>query len=73
VKLTTSDNLPTENLINYVLSLAAYVLLKRLQLKYTFQFLKNDTSMADIINARRDMQQDVLTYKQALLREFEGA
>jgi len=28
--------------------------------------------MGDIINARRDMQADVLTYKQALLREFEA-
>lgn len=73
VKLTTSDDLPTENLINYVISLAAYTLLKRLSYKHTFQFLKNDTSMADIINARRDMQQDVLTYKQALQREYESA
>lgn len=71
-KLTTSDSLTTSPLVNYVLSLAAYTLLKRLGYKHTFQFLKNDTSMADIINARRDMQQDVLTYKQALLREYES-
>lgn len=71
-KLATTDSLPTDNLINYVLALAAYMLLKRLSYKMTFQFLRNDTSMGDIINARRDMQADVLTYKQALLREFEG-
>jgi hypothetical protein len=73
VKLTTSDSLTTVNQVNYVTSLAAYLLLKRLSYKMTFQFLKNDTSMSDIINARRDMQSDVLTYKQALLREFESA
>lgn len=72
-KLTLTDSLTTDNLVNYVLSLAAYLLLKRLSYKHTFLFLKNDTSMADIINARRDMQADMLTYKQALLREFQSA
>lgn len=71
-KLLTTDNLTTDNHINYVLALAAYLLLKRLSYKHAFQFLKNDTSMSDIINARRDMQADVLTYKQALLRQYES-
>lgn len=72
-KLQTTDLLDSDNLINYVLSNAAYILLRQLTLKYTFLFLKNDTTLSDIINARRDMQGDKLTYKQALLREFEGA
>lgn len=72
-KLTTTDSLPTDALVNYVLSMAAYILLKQLALKKTFFFLKTDTSMSDIINARRDMQADVLRYKQALLREYESA
>lgn len=71
-KLATTDSLTTENICNYVISLAAYMLLKRLSYKMTFQFLKNDTTMSDIINARRDMQSDMLAYKQALLREFES-
>lgn len=71
-KLTVSDTLDSDPLVNYVISLAAYLLLKRLSYKMTFQFLRNDTSMSDIINARRDMQADVLTYKQALQREFEA-
>jgi hypothetical protein len=71
-KLTTTDSLTTDNLCNYVISLAAYLLLKRLSYKMTLLFLKNDTSMADIINARRDMQADMLAYKQALQREFEA-
>lgn len=72
-KLATTDNLTTDALVNYVISLAAYILLKQLVYKHTLLFLKNDTSMADIINARRDMQQDVLLYRQALLREYESA
>jgi len=72
-KLTTTDNLTTDNLVNYVLSLAGYILYKQLAFKRNFLFLKNDTSMGDIINSRRDMQADMLTYKQALLREFESS
>jgi hypothetical protein len=72
-KLTTDDELPTDNLVNYTLSLAAYTLLKMLIYKRNFVFLRNDTSMSDIINSRRDMQADMLRYKQALLREFESA
>lgn len=72
-KLLTTDSLTTTIVVNYVLSLAAYLLLKRLSYKMTFQFLRNDTSMGDIINARRDMQADMLTYKQALHRQFQGA
>jgi hypothetical protein len=71
-KLATTDSLTTDNLVNYVISLAAYLLLKRLSYKMTLLFLKNDTTMGDIINARRDMQADMLMYKQALLREFEA-
>lgn len=72
-KLQLTDLLDTDNLINYVLSLAGYTLLRQLSYKFTFLFLKNDTSLSDIINARRDMQADYLTYKQALRRDFEGS
>lgn len=71
-KIASTDSLTTDNLVNFVLSMAAYLLLKRLSYKMTFQFLRNDTSMGDIINARRDMQADMLTYKQALQRQFEA-
>lgn len=70
-KLALTDSLTTDGLVNYTLSLAALILLRQLVLKHTFVFLRNDTSMSDIINAKRDMQADVLRYKQALVREFE--
>lgn len=72
-KLTTNDLLLTDALINYVLSNAAYVMLRNLYLKRNFVFLRNDTTMGDIINARRDMQADMLRYKQSLQRDFEAA
>lgn len=71
-KLTTSDSLVTDTLINYVLSNGAYILLRSLMLKRTFVFLRNDTTMQDIRLARDDMRTDMLTYKQHLLREFES-
>lgn len=71
-KLATTDSLLTDNLVNYVISLSAFLLLKRLALKSAFQFLKNDTSMSEIIALRNSFQTDVLTYKQALQREFEA-
>jgi hypothetical protein len=71
-KLTTDDSLDTTALVNYVLNWAAFLLLNRLALKYAFSFLKNDTSMSDILNARNAFQSNALMYKQALQREFEG-
>ena len=71
-KYAITDSLPTDNLINYVLSLSAYILLRQLMLKRTFVFLRNDTSMQDIKAARDDMRTDMLMYKQRLLREFES-
>lgn len=72
-KLTVDDDLQTDAQINYVLNLAALVLLKQLALKSAFVFLRNDISMSDLIRAKSDLQADVLRYKQALAREFESA
>lgn len=71
-KLSTSDSLTTVELINYVINLAAELLLNNLVLKRTFVFLKNDTSMSDIVNSLKVVQGNVLRYKQALLREYES-
>ncbi len=72
-KLTISDSLQTDNLINYVLSLAAYRLLRQLLLKRSFVFLRNDITSQEIKLASDEMQSDMLSYKQKLLREFESA
>lgn len=72
-KLTVDDDLQTDAQINYVLNLAALILLRHLALKAAFVFLRNDVSVADIIRAKADVQADVLRYKQALAREYENA
>lgn len=70
-KLTTSDNLVTANQVNYVLNLAAEILLNSLLMKRTFVFLTNDTTVGEIVTALNAISSRVLRYKQALLREFE--
>lgn len=70
-KLTTDDELDTDNLVNYVINLAAYILLKQLALKAAFVFLRNDIQVVDIIRAKADVKEDMLRYRQALRREFE--
>lgn len=72
-KVTTTDTLLTQNLINYVLNLAAEILLARLLLKKTFVFLTNDTTVQEIGAALNVIQGQTLRYKQALQREFEAA
>lgn len=72
-KLTTSDSLSTYAQVNYVINLAAELLLNRLLLKKTFVFLTNDTTVAEIVAALKIYSAQVLTYKQAILREFESA
>lgn len=72
-ELTTDDDLPTTQLINYVLYTAATILLEQLMLKQAFVFLRNDISMNDIVRALGTIQSAALRYKQALLREYENA
>ena len=71
-KVATTDSLLTQNLVNYVLNLAAEILLSRLLLKKTFVFLTNDTTVQEIIASLNTIQGQVLRYKQSLLREYES-
>lgn len=72
-KLTSSDSLTTNAQVNYVINLAAQILLDKLLLKRAFVFLQNDTTTADIVRTLQVVQSNVLRYKQAILRQFEGS
>ena len=72
-KLTTSDNLPDEAMYEYVLSLAGVNTLSLLGHKKANLFLKNDTTMAELIGLRRELQNDVREGRQRLRRAFESA
>lgn len=72
-KLKDNDSLTTNAQVNYVINLAAELLLNQLLLKRAFQFLRNDTTTTDIVRTLQAVQGNVLRYKQAILREFEEA
>jgi len=72
-KLASTDSLTTNAQVNYVINLAAEQLLNQLLLKRAFQFLRNDTTTADIVRSLQAVQGNVLRYKQAIQRDFEDA
>lgn len=71
-KAQVSDSLPTENLVMYVLWLAADNLMNMLLLKSAFVFLRNDTNIAAIVAAQKVTGTRVLMYKQRLQRSFQS-
>lgn len=73
VKLTVNDTLPSVALEEYVISLAGVNTLTALGYKKANLFLKNDTSMGELITLRRELQRDVTEGRQRLLKEYEVA
>lgn len=72
-KLTTEDELERANLQEYVLSLAGYTTLTLLGHKKANLFLKNDTTMGELIAFRRELNQDVADLRRKLAKEWESA
>lgn len=70
--VTTSDTITDIGLQEYIISLAAYHALRYLLLKRTMQFIKNDTSVAEIVAAKREFYTDVVRWRQQLQAEFMG-
>jgi hypothetical protein len=71
-KVTTSDTITDTGLEQYLVALAGYNALRYLLLKRTMQFLKNDTSVAEIVATRRELYADVVRWRQQLQAEFMG-
>lgn len=67
-----TDTLPTVNLQEYVIALAGYNTLGLLGFKKANLFLKNDTSMGELITLKRDLKDDIREARAKLLREFQG-
>lgn len=67
-----TDELETTGLQEYVLSLAGYNTLGLLTYKKANLFLKNDTTMNELINLRREMERDVVRERARLQREYES-
>lgn len=67
-----TDTLDTDGLQEYVIALAGYNTLGMLGYKKANLFLKNDTSMGELITLKRDLKDDVREARSKLLREFEA-
>lgn len=68
----TTDTLDTVGLQEYVIALGGYNTLSLLGYKKANLFLKNDTSMGELITLKRDIKDDVREARAKLLREFEA-
>jgi len=69
----TADTLPTDALQEYVIALGAYNTLTMLTYSKVNLFLKNDTTLSELIALKRELKQEVLELRGKLQRSFEGA
>lgn len=67
-----SDTITNPNLQEYVIALAAFNTLTALGYKKANLFLKNDTTMAELVTLRREMEREVVRLRGMLPRSYEG-
>lgn len=67
-----TDTITATNLQEYVIALGGYNTLAQLGYKKANLFLKNDTSMGELVTLKRDLKQDVTELKAKLPRSFES-
>lgn len=70
-KITTADTVNDTDLQEYLIALGSYNTLTLLTYKKANLFLKNDTSMAELISLKRDLKAEVLELRAKLQRSFE--
>lgn len=70
--VTTADTITDIGLQEYIINLAAYNALKYLLLKKTMTFLRTDTSVSEIVAAKREFYTDMVRWRQQLQSEFIG-
>ena len=71
-KLAQADDIPTTDfaLKNYVINLAAWIILRQLTFKKITAFLNNDTSVSELINFRSSVERDVQRYRAQLQQSY---
>lgn len=72
-KYDAADTIAETNVKEYVLNLAQLHCLNMLGVKKALKFLKNDTSMAEIVAIKRELERKVSEYRARLPREYEVA
>lgn len=72
-KYTTDDDIAETNLQEYILNLAQLQCLNMYGIKKAIKFIKNDTSMGEIIAMKRELERKVQQYRMRLPKSFEAA
>lgn len=71
-KLSTSDSIAGAVMQEYVLALAGVYTLKMLLHKKANLFTKNDVTVSELINIRRDLENDVVELRRRLRTSWES-
>ena len=72
-KYTTDDTITETRLQEYVLDLAQLKALQKLGIKKALKFLKNDTSVSEIISIQRELERKVNEHRAVIQREYQAA
>lgn len=72
-KVTSADTITDTSLQEYILTLALYNTLTQLNNKRLLRFLKNDTSVSEILNSKNELQREIADYRRRLPRRVESA
>lgn len=72
-KCTISDTISDVKLQNYIMNVAQLRLFRMLGVKKSLKFLKNDTTLSEVIAMRRELQSEVEEYRRTLPRAWESA
>lgn len=73
VKYSDADTITDYKLQEYVLANSILVLYSTLLNKRNFRFLKNDTSVPEIVATKREMEQEVARYRRELPKDYQVA
>lgn len=65
-KVQTTDTINDVGLQNYILSLAGWYCLRNLTYTKLGSFLRNDTTIAELLNSRKEMFSDVMEFRRQL-------
>ena len=73
VKFTTDDSVTAARLQEFILNSAQLHCLNMYGTKKALKFIKNDTSMSEIITFKRELERKVAGYKARIPRSFENS
>jgi len=72
-KYTISDTIAETRLQQYVLNLAQVNAMDEIGIKKILKFVKNDTSVSEIIAMKRELERKVAKHRASIAKEFQAA